>query len=133
MGIPVGPTMVTIFSVGSVIAPPQWMGTVMTALASGIVAGTALGSSIAGSLAQTVGYHTAFLVPIAAAGALLLLGLVAACCCAAAHGAARSGPSRAAGLAGLGQEGDRGVLEVPRGHGVVVGASGDDKLLCAGR
>ncbi|MHA7269771.1 MFS transporter [Arthrobacter sp. HLT1-20] len=78
VGIPVGPTMVTIFSVGSVIAPPQWMGTVMTALASGIVAGTALGSSIAGSLAQTVGYHTAFLVPIAAAGALLLLGVIAA-------------------------------------------------------
>lgn len=78
VGIPVGPTMVTIFSVGSVIAPPQWMGTVMTALASGIVAGTALGSSIAGSLAQTVGYHTAFMVPIAAAVALLVLGLVAA-------------------------------------------------------
>ncbi|ALV47585.1 MFS transporter [Arthrobacter alpinus] len=78
VGIPVGPTMVTIFSVGSVIAPPQWMGTVMTALASGIVAGTALGSSIAGSLAQTVGYHTAFIVPIVAASALLVLGLVAA-------------------------------------------------------
>jgi len=78
VGIPVGPTMVTIFSVGSVIAPPQWMGTVMTALASGIVAGTALGSSIAGALAQSAGYQMAFIVPVAAAGALLLLGLVAA-------------------------------------------------------
>ncbi|ALE06523.1 MFS transporter [Arthrobacter sp. ERGS1:01] len=78
VGIPVGPTMVTIFSVGSVIAPPQWMGTVMTALASGIVAGTALGSSIAGSLAQSVGYHAAFIVPIAAAGTLLVLGIVTA-------------------------------------------------------
>ena len=78
VGIPVGPTMVTIFSVGSVIAPPQWMGTVMTALASGIVAGTALGSSISGALAQSTGYHTAFIVPVSAAGALLLLGLVTA-------------------------------------------------------
>ncbi|PYI68735.1 MFS transporter [Arthrobacter livingstonensis] len=78
VGIPVGPTMVTIFSVGSVMAPPQWMGTVMTALASGIVAGTALGSSISGALAQSVGYHAAFIVPVAAAGALLLLGMVSA-------------------------------------------------------
>ncbi|POH74458.1 MFS transporter [Arthrobacter glacialis] len=78
VGLPVGPTMVTIFSVGSVIAPPQWMGTVMTALASGIVAGTALGSSIAGSLAQTVGYHTAFVVPIVAASALFVMGVVSA-------------------------------------------------------
>ncbi|MCY0905363.1 MFS transporter [Arthrobacter sp. H14-L1] len=78
VGIPVGPAMVTIFSVGSVIAPPQWMGTVMTALASGILAGIALGSSISGALAQSAGYQAAFIVPLAAAGALLLLGLVSA-------------------------------------------------------
>ena len=78
VGLFVGPTMVTIFSVGSVVAPPQWMGTVMTALASGIVAGTALGSSIAGALAQDQGYDTAFIVPIVAASTLLVLGLVAA-------------------------------------------------------
>lgn len=78
VGLFVGPTMVTIFSVGSVVAPPQWMGTVMTALASGIVAGTALGSSLSGALAQNSGYHTAFIVPVAAASALLLLGLLAA-------------------------------------------------------
>nr|WP_256127835.1 MFS transporter [Arthrobacter sp. SDTb3-6] len=78
VGLPVGPTMVTIFTVGSVIAPPQWMGTVMTALASGIVAGTAVGSSIAGALAQSSGYAAAFIVPVSAAGTLLLLGLVTA-------------------------------------------------------
>jgi len=78
VGLPVGPTMVAIFSVGSVIAPPQWMGTVMTALASGIVAGTALGSSVAGSLAQSTGYQAAFIVPIVAAGSLFLLGLASA-------------------------------------------------------
>ncbi|AIY01001.1 hypothetical protein ART_1402 [Arthrobacter sp. PAMC 25486] len=78
VGLAVGPVMVTIFSVGSVVAPQQWMGTVMTALSSGIVAGTALGSSVAGSLAQSVGYSAAFLVPIAAATALFLLGVLAA-------------------------------------------------------
>lgn len=86
-GLAVGPVMVTIFSVGSVVAPAQWMGTVMTALASGIVAGTALGSSISGALAQSSGYHVAFLVPIAAAGALFLLGLAAVV---VLHGRARA-------------------------------------------
>lgn len=78
VGLPVGPTMVTIFSVGSVVAPPQWMGTVMTALASGIVAGSAVGAAVAGSLAQSVGYQAAFLVPMIAATALFLVGVVAA-------------------------------------------------------
>lgn len=76
VGLPVGPVMVSIFSVGSVVAPQQWMGTVMTALSSGIVAGTALGSAVSGSLAQNVGYSAAFLVPVAAASALFILGLV---------------------------------------------------------
>ncbi len=76
VGLAVGPVMVSIFSVGSIVAPQQWMGTVMTALSSGIVAGTALGSSLAGTLAQHQGYSTAFLVPIAAASVLFLLGLV---------------------------------------------------------
>lgn len=78
VGLPVGPVMVTIFSVGSVVAPQQWMGTVMTALSSGIVAGTALGSAVSGSLAQNVGYAAAFLVPIAAATGLFLMGVLAA-------------------------------------------------------
>ncbi len=78
VGLFVGPVMVSIFSVGSKVAPQQWMGTVMTALSSGIVAGTALGSAVSGSLAQSVGYSAAFVVPLAAASALFLLGLVSA-------------------------------------------------------
>ncbi len=74
LGIPVGPTMVTIFSIGGMVAPRRRLGTVMTALASGIVAGTAIGSSIAGTLAQSAGYGAAFLVSIAAAVALMLFG-----------------------------------------------------------
>ncbi|HEV7166824.1 MAG TPA: MFS transporter [Micrococcaceae bacterium] len=76
LGIPVGPSLVTIFTIGGMVAPKRRLGTVMTALASGIVAGTAIGSSIAGSLAQSRGYGTAFLVPVGAALVLMLLGVL---------------------------------------------------------
>ncbi len=78
LGVPVGPLMVTVFAIGGVVAPAGRLGTVMTALASGIVAGTAVGSSVAGQLAQNVGYRAAFLVPVCAAAALFLLGAAAA-------------------------------------------------------
>ena len=78
LGLPVGPLMVTVFAIGGHVAPAGKLGTVMTALASGIVAGTAIGSSIAGQLAQHQGYSTAFLVPVCAAAALFLLGAAAA-------------------------------------------------------
>ncbi|WP_253190886.1 MFS transporter [Arthrobacter sp. SRS-W-1-2016] len=77
LGIPVGPVMVTVFSIGGVVAPAGRMATVMTALASGIVAGTSLGAYLAGQLAQTQGPGAAFVVSTAASGALLVLGIVA--------------------------------------------------------
>ncbi|MFC8038512.1 MFS transporter [Paenarthrobacter sp. NPDC057355] len=76
LGIPVGPVMVTVFSIGGVVAPAGRMATVMTALASGIVAGTALGSYLSGQLAQTQGPAAAFSVSMGAAAGLLLLGAV---------------------------------------------------------
>lgn len=78
LGLPVGPVMVTVFAIGGIVAPAGRLGTVMTALASGIVAGTALGSSAAGQLAQGSGYSAAFLVPVTAAAALFVLGAAAA-------------------------------------------------------
>ena len=78
LGLPVGPVMVTVFAVGGRVAPAGMLGTVMTALASGIVAGTALGSSVGGQLAQLHGHGAAFLVPVGAALALALLGAAAA-------------------------------------------------------
>jgi MFS family permease len=50
----------------------------MTALASGIVAGTALGAFLAGQFAQAHGYQAAFVVPVVAASALFVLGVAAA-------------------------------------------------------
>ncbi|MCC9203480.1 MFS transporter [Arthrobacter sp. zg-Y769] len=77
LGLPVGPTMVSIFGIGAIVAPRELMGTVMTLLASGVVTGQALGSSVAGGLADSFGYSHAFIVPTASAAALLLLSLVA--------------------------------------------------------
>jgi MFS family permease len=78
LGIPVGPVMVTVFAIGGIIAPVGRLGTVMTALASGIVAGTAVGSAVAGHLAQAHGHSVAFLVSVGAAVALALLGAASA-------------------------------------------------------
>ncbi len=78
LGLPVGPLMVTVFAIGGVVAPAGKLGTVMTALASGIVAGQALGSSVAGRLAEDHGSTTAFLVSIGAAAGLFVLGAASA-------------------------------------------------------
>lgn len=78
LGIFVGPTMVTIFSIGSLVAPGHRLGTVMTLLASGIVAGAAIGSALAGALAEASGAAGAALVPASAAAVLLVLGAASA-------------------------------------------------------
>ncbi|MGP5220129.1 MFS transporter [Arthrobacter rhombi] len=72
IGLPIGPILVTIFTVGGDVAPIGRMGTVMTMLASGIVVGTAIGNGFAGVLADVVGPQGAFLV--AAAAAVVLFG-----------------------------------------------------------
>lgn len=97
LGIPVGPTMVSIFGIGAVVAPGHLMGTVMTLLASGIVTGTALGASIAGQLADSSGHSAAFVVPVCAAAVLLVLGLVARRVAASAAAAAASAAAADAG------------------------------------
>ncbi|WP_104118032.1 MFS transporter [Arthrobacter sp. B1805] len=78
LGIFVGPTMVTIFSIGSAVAPAHRLGTVMTFLASGIVAGTAIGSALAGTLAESGGAAGASVVPALAAVVLFILGTLSA-------------------------------------------------------
>jgi len=78
LGIPVGPVMVTVFNIGGLVAPAGRMATVMTALASGIVAGTALGAFLAGQMAQSQGFTAAFVVSLASAAALAMLGASAA-------------------------------------------------------
>ncbi|MEE1620815.1 MFS transporter [Zafaria sp. J156] len=75
VGLPVGPVMVAIFTLGGDVAPRGRLGTVMTLLASGIVVGTAIGNTLAGLLAEDLGHHGAMGVASAAAGFLLLCGV----------------------------------------------------------
>lgn len=75
IGLPIGPTLVTIFTVGGDVAPLGRMGTVMTMLASGIVVGTAIGNGMAGVLADATGPRGAFLVAAGAAVVLFLAGV----------------------------------------------------------
>lgn len=74
LGIPVGPTMVTVFETAGLVAPAGILATVMTLLGSGIVVGTALSSAAAGALASAGGSSAAFLVPLAGAAGILLTG-----------------------------------------------------------
>ncbi|WP_411733080.1 MFS transporter [Paeniglutamicibacter sp.] len=78
VGIPVGPILVTVFTLGGEIAPPARLSTVMTLLSSGIVVGTAIGNSLAGLLADSHGYAGAYAVAAGAAGLLLAAGIAMA-------------------------------------------------------
>ena len=77
-GIPVGPVMVTIYTIGGDAARPERLGTVMTLLASGVVLGTALGAALAGALAETAGHRGAFAAAVGAALAMLLVSAAGA-------------------------------------------------------
>ncbi|MGQ1837895.1 MFS transporter [Kocuria turfanensis] len=73
VGLPVGPTMVTIYTIGGDVARPERLGTVMTMLASGVVLGTAVGAALAGLVAETAGHRGAFAAAIGAACAMVLI------------------------------------------------------------
>lgn len=77
LGLPVGPIMVTVFSIASQLSPKERLGTVMTLLASGVVVGVALGSAAAGTIAEAADHAAAFTVPAAAAVLLLAVGTTA--------------------------------------------------------
>jgi MFS family permease len=72
LGVAVAPVLVTAYAVAERIAPPTRIATVITLLASGTVAGVALGAGVAGPLTETYGFPAALAVP-AGAGALALL------------------------------------------------------------
>lgn len=75
VGMPVGPIMVTIFTIGGAASPAGRLGTVMTMLSSGVVIGTAIGNGLAGMLADSVGFRGAYWVAAGAALLLLAAGL----------------------------------------------------------
>ncbi|MDQ1129077.1 MFS transporter [Microbacterium sp. SORGH_AS_0888] len=73
-----GPLLLTIFGASGSVTEQGRGGVMMTLTASGVVVGIALGSAVAGALAQVGGSAGGFTVVVSAASVLLLLGLTAA-------------------------------------------------------
>jgi MFS family permease len=77
LGFAVAPYMITVFTLAERIVPPNRVGTAATLLAGATGVGYALGSALAGGLADLGGYRPAFAVTVAAgAVAFLLAGIV---------------------------------------------------------
>jgi MFS family permease len=73
LGFAVAPYMIGVFSLGERVVPPSRAAAAMTALASATGIGYALGSSVAGRLADAYGHHAAFAVTCTATVVALLL------------------------------------------------------------
>lgn len=74
-GIGVGPMLVTIFSIGAVVAPVGRLTTTMAMLSSSIVVGQAIATGLGGGIADAGGYSAIALFVVAASlscGALSL-------------------------------------------------------------
>ena len=67
LGVVIAPYMISVFVLGERAVPPARVGTAMTLLASVTGVGYALGSSVAGRLADVQGPHGAFTVTVAVA------------------------------------------------------------------
>jgi predicted MFS family arabinose efflux permease len=70
VGLFVGPTMVTVLTIGSDLAPLGREAMTMTLIQSGNVLGVAAGASLAGAIADAAGSRWAFIVPIVACAVL---------------------------------------------------------------
>jgi MFS family permease len=73
LGFAVAPYMIGVFTLGERIVPPTRVGTAMTVLASATGVGYALGSSIAGRLADHHGHTAAFAVTVTVTALAVLL------------------------------------------------------------
>jgi MFS family permease len=77
LGLAVAPYMITVFSLAERIVPPARTGAAMTLLAATTGLGYAVGSSVAGQLADAGGHRPAFAVTIAAGALATSLTLLA--------------------------------------------------------
>ncbi|MBN8205930.1 MFS transporter [Microbacterium esteraromaticum] len=75
LGIGVGPTLVTQYSLGASRSPLGRSATVMTMLGSGVVVGQALASAVTGELAESVGTQAALMMPLVASSIVLAAGI----------------------------------------------------------
>jgi hypothetical protein len=68
LGIGIGPTLVTLYSLGAARSPLGRSATVMTMLGSGVVVGQAAAAAITGELAESAGTGAALFMPLVSAG-----------------------------------------------------------------
>lgn len=73
LGCAIAPYMIAVFSLGERVVPPGRTGAAMTALASATGIGYALGSTVAGRLADVHGHRAAFAVTVTATALALVL------------------------------------------------------------
>ncbi|WP_109471660.1 MFS transporter [Ornithinimicrobium cavernae] len=78
LGVAIAPTMITTFTLAERITPVRRLGAAMTILAATTGLGYAVGSSIAGRLADWGGHQPAFVVPVVAAWLAMGLALLGA-------------------------------------------------------
>jgi MFS family permease len=76
IGIGIGPTLVTQYSLGAAYSPRGRSATVMTILGSGVIVGQSAASAITGAIAQSMGTPAALLTPIVAAAVVAGAGVV---------------------------------------------------------
>ncbi|MCR2827583.1 MFS transporter [Microbacterium sp. zg.Y909] len=76
MGLGVGPTLVTLFSLAGNRSPIGRTATVMTVLGSAVALAQSLASAVTGAVAEDFGVETAMAFPLVAAGVVLLLAVV---------------------------------------------------------
>ncbi|WP_144795368.1 MFS transporter [Microbacterium paludicola] len=76
MGIGIGPTLVTLYSLGAARSPLGRSATIMTMLGSGIIVGQSIGAAVTGEIAQRLGTPTALLLPAAAAAIVFVAGIL---------------------------------------------------------
>lgn len=75
VGIGVGPTIVTQYSLGAARSPRGRSATVMTMLGSGVVVGQAVASAGTGAIAESAGTTVALVLPLIAAAIVLIAGI----------------------------------------------------------
>jgi len=75
LGIGIGPTLVTLYSLGAARSPLGRSATVMTMLGSGVVVGQSAAAAITGELAERAGSGPALLMPLASAGIVVAAGI----------------------------------------------------------
>ncbi|GAA5026317.1 MFS transporter [Microbacterium fluvii] len=75
IGIGIGPTLVTQYSLAAARTPRGRSATVMTMLGSGVIVGQSAASAVTGAVAENLGTDAALLAPIAAAAVVLAVGV----------------------------------------------------------